>query len=118
MKTKNGFKRTRQKLRSGSEGIRFENLSHLLNVAKYMKEAGDNILPISIENCFRNEDISIEFQDETRPKQDINKTEQVYELIDGVVWRDFLLQILMNLFMLMIMTRLNLLRQSKKLLTT
>jgi hypothetical protein len=46
-----------------------------------VKEARDNILPISIENCLIKADISIEFQDKTRH---INKTEQVYELIEGM----------------------------------
>jgi hypothetical protein len=49
-----------------------------------VKEAWDSILPIPIENCFRKADISIEFQDKTRPEQDINKTEQIYELIEGM----------------------------------
>jgi hypothetical protein len=49
-----------------------------------VKEAWDSILTISIENCFRKADISIEFQDERRPEHDINKTEQIYELIEDV----------------------------------
>jgi uncharacterized protein CbrC (UPF0167 family) len=84
MKTKNGFKRTRQKLQRGSAGVRFGNPVHLLDAAKYVKEAWDSILPISIENCFRKADISIEFQDKIRPEQDTNKTEQIHELIEGM----------------------------------
>jgi hypothetical protein len=49
-----------------------------------VKEAWDSILPISIENCFRKADISIEFQDEIRPGQDIIKTKLVYEVIEGM----------------------------------
>jgi hypothetical protein len=59
---KNHFKRTRQKLRRGSEGVRFGNPVHLLDAAKYAKEAGDNTLPISIESCFTKADMSIELK--------------------------------------------------------
>jgi hypothetical protein len=72
-----------KKLQRGSAGIRFGNPVHLLDAAKYAKEAWDSILPISIENCFRKADISIEFQDKTC-QQDINKTEQNYELIEDM----------------------------------
>jgi hypothetical protein len=71
-------------LRRGSAGVQFGNPSHLLDAAKYVKEAWDSILPISIEHCFGKADISIKFQDKTRPEQDINKTEQIYELIEGM----------------------------------
>jgi DDE superfamily endonuclease len=50
-----------KKLRRGSAGVRFGNPAHLLDAAKYLKEGCDSILPISIENCFRKADISIEF---------------------------------------------------------
>jgi hypothetical protein len=49
--------------------LNLENPAHLLDAARYVKEAWGKILPISTENCFRKADISIEFQDERGQSQ-------------------------------------------------
>ena len=70
--------------RRGSAGVRFGNPAHLLDAAKYVKEAWDNLSPISVENCFRKADISIEYQEEMRLVQDIAGDEQIYQLVEGM----------------------------------
>jgi DDE superfamily endonuclease len=51
-------------LRRGSAGIEYGNPAHLIDTAKYIKEAWDSVLPISIENCLRKVDISIQYFDD------------------------------------------------------
>ena len=48
-------------LRRGSAGVEYGNPDHLMDTAKYIKEVWDSDLPISIENCFRKADISIQY---------------------------------------------------------
>ena len=47
-----------------------------------MKEAWDNISPVSDENCFRKANISIEYHEEMRPAQDIVGNELIYQLVE------------------------------------
>ena len=47
-----------------------------------MKEACDNISPVSDENCFRKANISIEYHEEMRPAQDIVGNELIYQLVE------------------------------------
>ena len=51
-------------LRRRSAGIEYGNPVHLIDTSKYIKEAWDSVLPISIENCFRKADISIQYFDD------------------------------------------------------
>ena len=46
-------------LKSGSAGVAYGNPAHLMDVAKYVKEAWAAITPIRIENCFRKAELSI-----------------------------------------------------------
>ena len=58
--------------------------AHLAEAAKYVKQAWDDILPISIENCFRKADILIQYPHQLEPCQEIVEADQISSLIDGV----------------------------------
>jgi hypothetical protein len=55
-----------------------------MNTAKYITEAWDSVLPISIENCFRKADISIQYLDDIESFEEISIEEQMVKLIDGM----------------------------------
>lgn len=73
-------------LRRGSAGVQYGNPAHLMDVAKYVKEAWDSVLPISIENCFRKADISIQYYDDITVEsfEEMSIEEQMVELIAGI----------------------------------
>ena len=70
-------------LRRGSAGVEYGNPTHLMDAAKYIKEAWDSILPISIENCFRKADLSIQYFDDIESYEETSIEEQIVNF-DGI----------------------------------
>ena len=70
----------------GSAGVEYGNSTHLMNTAKYIKEAWDSVLPISFENCFGKADISIQYFDDILSFEKISIEEQMVKLIDGMFY--------------------------------
>ena len=71
-------------LRRGSAGVEYGNPAHLMDAAKNIKEAWDSVLPISIENCFRKADISIQYFDDIECYEENSIEEQMVKIIDGI----------------------------------
>jgi DDE superfamily endonuclease len=71
-------------IRRGSAGVEYGNPAHLMDAAKFIKEAWDSVLPISIENCFRKADISIQYFDDIESYEETSIEEQIVKLIDGI----------------------------------
>ena len=71
-------------LRRESAGVEYRNLAHLMDAAKYIKEAWDSVLPISIEIFFRKADISIQYFDDIESYEETSIEEQMVKLIDGI----------------------------------
>jgi DDE superfamily endonuclease len=67
-------------LKSGSTGIEYGNLPHLMDAAKYI----NSVLPISIENCFGKADVSIQFFDDIKSIKETSIEEHFGKRIDGM----------------------------------
>ena len=55
-----------------------------MDAVKYFNKAWDNVLPISIETCFRKADISIQYFDDIESFVETSIEEQMVKLIDGM----------------------------------
>ena len=55
-----------------------------MDAVKYFNKAWDNVLPISIETCFRKADISIQYFDDIESFVETSIEEQMVKLFDGM----------------------------------